>query len=98
MYKTSKSSINEVPALDAESVCTVELTYSSKDASVKFLCHQIKKNRTAAVKYAYTRIFNPDWAKEKISFIQNIVSKYNYSTSLKETFNFSLCSRCNSTL
>jgi hypothetical protein len=57
-----------------------------------------KKNRTAAVKYAYTRIFNPDWTKDKISFVQEKVLKYNYSINLKDTFNFSLCSKCNNIL
>ena len=51
-----------------------------------------KKNRTTAVKYAFTRIFSPDWTKDKISFIQEKVLKYNYSINLKNTFNFSLCS------
>ena len=27
-----------------------------------------KKNWTTAVKYAFTRIFSPDWTKDKISF------------------------------
>jgi hypothetical protein len=57
-----------------------------------------KKNRTTAVKYAFTRIFSPDWTKDKISFIQEKVLKYNYSINLKNTFNFSLCSKCNNIL
>lgn len=57
-----------------------------------------RKNRTAVVKHAYTRIFNPDWAEDQVSFIQEKTLKYNYSISLKKDFNFSLCSRCNSTL
>ena len=57
-----------------------------------------KRNRTAAVKNAYTRIFNPNWTKNQVDFIQENVSKYNYSINLKKTFNLSLCSRCNSSL
>ncbi|PKC53571.1 hypothetical protein RhiirA1_543156 [Rhizophagus irregularis] len=57
-----------------------------------------KKNRTTAVKYAFTRIFSPDWTKDKFSFIQEKALKYNYSINLKNTFNLSLCSKCNNTL
>ncbi|PKK55927.1 hypothetical protein RhiirC2_801144 [Rhizophagus irregularis] len=49
-----------------------------------------KKNRTTAV--------NPDWTKDKFSFIQEKALKYNYSINLKNTFNLSLCSKCNNTL
>jgi hypothetical protein len=58
-----------------------------------------RKNRTANVKFAFTRIFNPDnWMKVQISFIQEKVLKYNYSLDLKKPFNLSLCSRCNNNL
>ena len=30
-------------------------------------------NRTAVVKYAFTRIFNPNWAEEQVAFIQEKV-------------------------
>ncbi|POG71257.1 hypothetical protein GLOIN_2v1775009 [Rhizophagus irregularis DAOM 181602=DAOM 197198] len=57
-----------------------------------------KKNRTTAVKYAFTLIFSPDWTKDKFSFIQEKALKYNYLINLKNTFNLSLCSKCNNTL
>ncbi|GET59308.1 uncharacterized protein OCT59_009118 [Rhizophagus irregularis] len=57
-----------------------------------------KKNRTTAVKYAFTQIFSPDWTKDKFSFIQEKALKYNYLINLKNTFNLSLCSKCNNTL
>ena len=55
-------------------------------------------NRTANVKNAYTRIFNPDWTKDQKNFIQKKVLKYNYSVNLKKSFNLSFCSRCNISL
>jgi hypothetical protein len=57
-----------------------------------------RNNRTDAVKYAYTRIFNPNWTEDQVSFIQEKVSKYTYSITLNKAFNLSLCSRCNSIL
>ncbi|CAG8828219.1 18536_t:CDS:2, partial [Racocetra persica] len=50
------------------------------------------------VKYAFTRIFNPNWTKEKVDFVQQKIEDYNYSLSSKEYFNFTLCARCNSNL
>ena len=41
-----------------------------------------KKNRTTAVKYAFTRIFSPDWTKDKISFISYIRFCFFYAASL----------------
>ncbi|CAG8608474.1 10973_t:CDS:2 [Racocetra fulgida] len=55
-------------------------------------------NRTKDVKYAFTRIFNPNWADDQLSFIKEKVEIFNYLITLKKTFKFSLCSRCNSTL
>ncbi|CAG8629529.1 19078_t:CDS:1 [Cetraspora pellucida] len=55
-------------------------------------------NRTDTVKYAFTKIFNPNWIKEKVDFVQEKIEYYNYSLSSKEYFNFTLYARCNSNL
>ncbi|CAG8647248.1 8986_t:CDS:1, partial [Scutellospora calospora] len=55
-------------------------------------------NRTDTVKYAFTRIFDPNWIKEKVDFVQQKIKYYNYSLSSKEYFSFTLCTRCNSIL
>ncbi|CAG8824850.1 19447_t:CDS:2, partial [Dentiscutata erythropus] len=55
-------------------------------------------NRTKDVKYAYTRIFTPNWIADQVSFVREKILQYNYSTTLKDSFNFSLCSRCNNEL
>ncbi|CAG8795235.1 31270_t:CDS:1, partial [Gigaspora margarita] len=72
------------------------------DLQQKYKCDITKPphrgNRTDAVKYAYTRIFTPNWTVDQFAFIRDKVSKYNYAVDLKEAFNFSLCSRCNNGL
>ncbi|CAG8614516.1 32706_t:CDS:2, partial [Racocetra persica] len=55
-------------------------------------------NRTAAVKNAFTRLFNPNWVKEQVDYVRQKIAFYNYSLSTRESFSFSLCSRCNSSL
>ncbi|CAG8793012.1 25419_t:CDS:1, partial [Racocetra persica] len=50
------------------------------------------------VKYAYTRIFTPNWTADQVSFVQDKISQYNYSITLKDSFSLSLCSRCNNGL
>src|SRR5437868_15275693 len=55
-------------------------------------------NRTEAVKYAYTRIFTPNWTADQVLFVKEKILKYNYSITLEDSFNFSLCSRCNNGL
>ncbi|GBC46606.2 hypothetical protein GLOIN_2v1775009 [Rhizophagus irregularis DAOM 181602=DAOM 197198] len=73
-------------------------------ATKKYKCTITKPpnrgNRTTVVKNAYTAFIipSPNWAKDRISFIQEKVSTYNYSVNLKKTFNFLLCSCCNSSL
>lgn len=57
-----------------------------------------KKNRTSAVRQAYTRIFNPNWEQPKLKFIQDKVIEYNYNLDPKEEFNFSLCGKCHNIL
>ncbi|CAG8832285.1 25533_t:CDS:1, partial [Racocetra persica] len=50
------------------------------------------------VKYAYTRIFTPDWTEDQVAFVREKILHYNYSITLEDSFNFSLCSRCNNGL
>ncbi|CAG8691219.1 16665_t:CDS:2, partial [Racocetra fulgida] len=57
-----------------------------------------KGNRTDAVKYAFTQVFDPNWIKEKVEFVHQKIKQYNYLLGSKEAFDFTLCSRCNSVL
>ncbi|RIB11053.1 hypothetical protein C2G38_2204425 [Gigaspora rosea] len=43
-----------------------------------------RSNRTDTVKYAFTRIFNPNWIKEKVDFVQQKIEYYNYSLSSED--------------
>ena len=48
------------------------------------------------VKYTFTRVIDPaNWIKKKAEFVHQKIEHYNYLLSSKETFNFTLCSRCN---
>ncbi|CAG8827823.1 4510_t:CDS:2, partial [Cetraspora pellucida] len=47
---------------------------------------------------AKNALFNPNWIKEKVKFVQQRIEYYNYFLSAKEVFNFTLCAQCNSIL
>lgn len=76
--------------------CGIDLQQNNCNCNVSTVPH--RGNRTDAVKYAYTRIFNPSWTAEQVDYIQQKITLHNYLLSSKETFNFSLCSRCNNIL
>jgi hypothetical protein len=56
-----------------------------------------KVNRNDKVKVAFSRVSSPDLQSEPLKFIKEKVAKFGYSLDLNTTFNFSLCSTCNST-
>ncbi|CAG8605993.1 24701_t:CDS:2 [Dentiscutata erythropus] len=76
--------------------CGIDLRQEKCNCNLSNVPH--KSNRTDAVKYAFTRVFNPNWIKEKVEFVQQRIEHYNYLLSAKEAFNFTLCARCNSIL
>src|SRR6185437_12594312 len=76
--------------------CGIDLQQQRCNCNLSDVPH--KDNRTAAVKYAFTRVFKPNWIKEQVEYVHQKITLYNYSLSSKEPFNFSLCSRCNSML
>ncbi|CAG8560192.1 25031_t:CDS:2 [Dentiscutata erythropus] len=57
-----------------------------------------RSNRTDTVKYAFTRIFNPNWIKEKVDFVQRKIEYYNYLLSSEEYFNLILLNTYNLTI
>lgn len=76
--------------------CGVDLQQEKCNCDLSNLPH--RGNRTDAVKYAFTRAFDPSWIKEKVEFVHQKIECYNYLLSSKEAFSFTLCARCNSIL
>ena len=70
-----------------------DLQQGKCDCNLSIVPH--KSNRTDAVKYTFTRVFDPNWIKKKAEFVHQKIEHYNYLLSSKETFNFTLCSQCN---
>ncbi|CAG8636448.1 11352_t:CDS:2 [Ambispora leptoticha] len=76
--------------------CGIDLQQEKCDCDLSKVPH--KGNRTDAVKYAFTQVFDPNWIKEKVEFVHQKIKQYNYLLGSKEAFDFTLCSRCNSVL
>ncbi|CAG8686598.1 2746_t:CDS:2, partial [Scutellospora calospora] len=76
--------------------CGINLQQQRCNCNLSEVSH--RDNQTEAVKYAFTRVFKPNWIKEQVEYIHQKIALYNYFLSSKETFNFSLCFQCNSTL
>jgi hypothetical protein len=76
--------------------CGIELSTRKRAYSCDKSIKPSKKNRNDKVKVTFTRVSSPDLQAEPLKFIQKKVTKFGYSLDLKTTFNFSLCSTCNS--
>jgi hypothetical protein len=77
--------------------CGVELSMRKKTCSCDKNIKPNKGNRNNKVKAAFPRVSSPDLQSEPLKFVQEKVAKFGYSLDLNTTFNFSLCSTCNST-
>ena len=76
--------------------CGIELSIKKKMCVCNKTIKPSIKNRTEQVKIAFSRISKPNLPLKQLEYIQESITRFDYSLDLSKTFKFSFCPACNS--